>query len=385
MRKIKVLEIIGDSSLSGGSISLLTLVKGLDKSKFEITCACPPGPLAGLLKEVKGVETKVVPMRSKWDFRAIKSLRSLIFKLKNNKHDLLVHCHGVRGGWLGRLACLSPKKNAPKVVYTEHLWTDEYCLKNPLSQIFQLFGLWLLDWVTNKTIAVSGSVAKFLINKGITRPEKIAVIYNGIEETKKGQLKKAKNETKETVIGFVGSLTKRKGVEYLIKAISILKEQGLKVKGVIVGEGEERKRLEALSKKLKIDKIIEFKGLVEDPALIYPTFNIYVQPSLDEAFGIAALEAMSFGLPVIASNVGGLRELLDLKSDKIDNKSPYIKTEYGLLIPPENEMALVEAILKLIKDKKLAQELGKKAAERAKEFSAKRMVRETEEVYCRVV
>uniref|UniRef100_A0A7V3JA34 Glycosyltransferase family 1 protein n=1 Tax=candidate division CPR3 bacterium TaxID=2268181 RepID=A0A7V3JA34_UNCC3 len=384
MKKINVLEIIGDSTLSGGSISLLTLIKGLNKRQFNITCICPPGPLAGMLNELKDVVVEVVPMRSKWDIEAIKKIRKIISKLKTKTSDLIVHSHGVRGGWLGRLACLGPKKNAPKIVYTEHLWTDEYKLNNPLAHIFQIFGLWLLDFLTTKTIAVSNAVADFLVKKGITRPEKIKVIYNGIEQRVKS--KKGREKRRGITIGFVGGLTKNKGVEYLIRAVAeiILKHKSKISNLVIIGEGEEKKKLKNLTKKLKIDKLVEFKGLVEDPSIFYPTLDIYVQPSLSESFGIAALEAMSFGVPVIASNAGGLRELLALESDNIkdkDLKKPYLLTDCGILVPPKNVAALSAAIAKLIKDKKLRSRLGSGAKRRAKQYPVEKMVEKTEKLY----
>jgi len=388
MKKIKVLEIIGDSTLSGGSISLLTLIKGLDKRQFDITCICPPGPLAGMLKGVKDVVVEVIPMRSKWDIEAIKKIRKIVAKLKTKTSDLIVHSHGVRGGWLGRLACLGPKENAPKIVYTEHLWTGEYKLNNPLAHIFQVFGLWLLDFLTTKTIAVSNAVADFLVKKGITRPDKLVVIHNGIEQRAKS--KEQRNKGEETTIGFVGGLTRNKGVEYLIRAVAeiILNHKSKILNLVIVGEGEEKKKLKNLTKKLKLDKIVEFKGLVENPSVIYPTLDIYVQPSLSESFGIAALEAMSFGVPVIASNVGGLRELLALESDNItdkDLKKPYLLTDCGILVPPKNVAALSAAILKLIKDKKLRLRLGDGAKRRAKQYPAEKMVEKTEKLYLSLI
>jgi glycosyltransferase involved in cell wall biosynthesis len=380
MRKIRILQIIGDSTLSGAPISLLTLVKNLDKKKFDITCLCPPGPLAGLLKEVKGVGVEIVPMRSKWDFKAIKKIRKIIKSLS----PCIVHCHGLRGGFLGRLACIGPQKTAPKVVYTEHLWTAEYRLKNPISHWFQLFSLWFLDLFTNKIIAVSKAVADFLVKKKITRPEKLMVIYNGTDIKLKTKNEKRKTTTKnsEVIIGFVGSLTKRKGVEYLIRAIPLiilnLKSKILNL--VIVGEGEEKEKLQKLTKKLKLEKFVEFWGLLDDTSTIYPVLDVYVQPSLDEAFGIAVLEAMSFGVPVVASQVGGLSELLNHKPHK-SLKLPYEVTDCGILVPPKNSAALAKAIVKVLKDEKLAKKIGKAGQKRALEFSADRMVKETEKLY----
>ena len=105
---------------------------------------------------------------------------------------------------------------------------------------------------------------------------------------------------------------------------------------------------------------------------------------MDEAFGIATLEAMASGRPVITSWVGGLVELLGFSSDKIKKqgrKKAYLLAPYGLLVPPANPKALAEAMRRLLKDEQLALKLGERAKERAKEFSVERMVSETENLY----
>jgi glycosyltransferase involved in cell wall biosynthesis len=227
-------------------------------------------------------------------------------------------------------------------------------------------------------------VADFLVKKKITRPEKLMVIYNGTDIKLKTKNEKRKTTTKnsEVTIGFVGSLTKRKGVEYLIRAIPLiilnLKSKILNL--VIVGEGEEKEKLQKLTKKLKLEKFVEFWGLLDDTSTIYPVLDVYVQPSLDEAFGIAVLEAMSFGVPVVASQVGGLSELLNHKPHK-SLKLPYEVTDCGILVPPKNSAALAKAIVKVLKDEKLAKKIGKAGQKRALEFSADRMVKETEKLY----
>jgi len=381
MEKIKIIEIIGESTLSGGSTSFLTLVRGLNKKRFDVSCIAPPGPLVGRLKEIKDVEVFTIPMRSKWDFAAIRKIRKTIIPYFQFSAPVIIHCHGTRGGLLGRLASIGSFQNPPKVVYTEHLWTREYRLANPFSHFGQLFFLWFLDLFTDMTIAVSSAVADFLLEKRITLPQKITVVYNGIElkERKKAHPKPGK---KEINIGFVGSLTKRKGVEYLLRAFAKLQPRSAKL--LIVGEGEEKKSLLKLAENLGIKEKIEFTGIISDISTIYPTLDVYVQPSIDEAFGIAVLEAMSFGVPVVASRVGGLCEILKDVSDKSDNK-PFVKTELGLLVPPKNPSALAEALKYMIAHKDFRETAAKNGQKRAKLFSAENMVQSIEKIYTTLV
>ena len=395
MNKIKVLEVIGDSTLSGAPRHLLSLVKGLNKKRFDITCVCPPGPLAGELEEINGVDVEIIKMHSKWDFGVVRKIRKIISHLSSQSSSLIVHCHGMRGGYLGRLACIVPKDKAPKVIYTEHLWTFEYKLKNPFSNFFQLCGLWFLDLFTNKTIAVSKAVAVFLTAKNITRPSKIEIIYNGVKAQEKRKKKKEKISVKDSefTLGFVGSLNKQKGIEYLLRALpevsskltfaqraSAAKAESQNLKLIIVGEGEEKENLINLSKKLKIDKQIKFLGMIDDLSSIYPTLDIYVQPSVAESFGISALEALSFGVPVVASAVGGLPELLNGVSDKSDFK-PYQLTKCGVLVLPQNAIALSLALAKILKNDKLRKKMSAEAIKKANQFSLDKMIDETENLY----
>lgn len=380
MKKIKLLEIIDDSSLTGAPVHFLTLLKGLNKKKFEIMAVCPPGPLTSELKKIKKIEVKEIPMRSKWDIGAIKKIRKIISNLKSRQtsgrpqaSSLIVHCHGLRGGFLGRLACIGKEKYAPKVIYTEHLWTEEYKLKNPIFNFFQIAALGFLDLFTDYTICVSKAVAEFLIKKGITRPEKVAVIYNGIELERSKGIKGNKGSGGEIVIGFVGSLNRQKGLEFLIKAMpkvnSILKPQTPKL--IIVGSGPLLSNLKNLVEKLNLKLVVKFKGFVKDLSPFYKSFSLFVLPSLSESFGQTALEAMSYGIPIVASSVGGLKEIV------LDKKQ-------GLLVPPKDSDQLASAIIKILKNPQKAQKMGQGAKKRAKEFSLKKMVKNTEKLYVQI-
>lgn len=363
MRKTKVLEIIGDATLAGAPRHLLALLENFDYKKFSLFVICPPGPLAGEIRTLKKtIDLEIVPMRSKLDLEAIREIRKNIKHLKPD----LIHVHGTRAGALGRLASIGTKI---PVIYTEHLWTKNYRLSSWFTNNVQVIGLWFLDMFTNFNIAVSQAVKDFMVESQVSRPAKIKVIYNAIEIPKK----KAKIFTEHSrVLGTVGTLNYQKGIQFLISAMPLILKEFPETRLVIVGEGTYKKNLEGLAKKLKLDRKITFTGFVKDIEDEMMKFDIYVQPSISESFGLAIVQAMSLGIPIVATNTGGIPEVVTT------GKS-------GILVEAGKPQALAEAIVTLLRDKSQAKEMGKLASEEAKiKFNLKDMIKETEGIYEKV-
>lgn len=358
--KIKVLEIIGDSSLAGAPRHLLNLVENFDLKKFEIFVICPPGPLAGEIRSSKkDIDLDVIKMRSKFDTRAISEIRKSIKHIKPN----IIHAHGVRGGCLGRLASIGLRF---PVIYTEHLWTRNYKLSSRIANGIQVSALWFLDMFTDLNIAVSQAVKDFMVESQISRPSKIEVVYNGIEPSKK----KADIFSGKTItLGTVGTLNFQKGIQFLIEAMPRVIKEFADTRLVIVGEGEYLSNLKKLVKRYKLTKNITFTGFVRDVEDEMKNFDIYIQPSLSESFGLAIVQAMSLGIPIVATNSGGIPEVVTA------GKS-------GILVEAGKPDALAEAILELVRDKEMAKKMGKLAAEEVKiKFNLEEMVRQTEGIY----
>lgn len=360
MTKLKVLEIIGDSSLAGAPRHLLTLLENFDLEKFSLFVICPPGPLAGEIRTLKkNIDLEIVPMHSKFDLGAIREIRTNIKQIKPD----LIHVHGMRAGSLGRLAAIGIRI---PLIYTEHLWTKNYRLTSRIANGIQLSALWFLDMFTDLNIAVSQAVKDFMVESQISRPEKITVVYNAVLPPKK---KANIFSGDEIVIGTVGTLTYQKGVQYLISAMPKILKEFPKVKLVVIGEGAQKDRLKQLNKKLKLQKSITFMGFVKDIEDEMAKFDLYVQASLSESFGLAIVQAMGLGIPVVATNTGGIPEVVTT------GKS-------GILVEAGNPRALAEAIIELLRDESKAKEMGKLAAEEAKiKFNLKDMVQETENIY----
>ncbi|MCL5407350.1 MAG: glycosyltransferase family 4 protein [Patescibacteria group bacterium] len=361
--KLKVLEIIGDATLAGAPRHLLTLLENFDYKKFEIFVICPPGPLAGEIKTLKeSVNLYIVPMHSRFDLKAIKEIRLNIKHIKPN----LIHVHGTRAGLLGRLAAIGLKF---PLIYTEHLWTRDYHLSSHLENILQITGLWFLDMFTDQNIAVSQAVKDFMVESQVSRAEKITVIYNAISPSKK----KAKIFSgKDVTLGTVGTLNLQKGIQHLISAMPKIIKEFPKTKLVIVGEGFYKDHLKELVRKMKLSRSVTFTGFAKDIEEEMINFDIYVQPSISESFGLAIVQAMDLGLPVVATNTGGIPEVVTTG-----------KT--GLLVEAASPSALTSAILTLLRDQEKAKEMGKLGAEEAKiRFNLKDLIEETEGIYEKV-
>ena len=141
--------------------------------------------------------------------------------------------------------------------------------------------------------------------------------------------------------------------------------------GVIVGDGEGRESVEALAAKLGADERVLIEGWHDDARSYLPTFDVYCLPSRFEGFPLAVVEAMLAGLPIVAADVGSVSEAIR-------------DGETGLLVPPEDPVALASAIRRLLEDRRLAARLGERARALATEqFTAEHMARAYEDLYRR--
>lgn len=351
MSKLKLLFVTSDGSKTGAPTQVRLLASGL-KSVYEIACCCPDGWLKIEL-EKSGISTYLWPTG---DFYAQKKALSNFFWQANPQ---LIHCHGVRAGIIGRLAS---RPSTSKVVYTEHLWTENFQLKNPLRQWLQLFFMRRAasggDWI----VAVSEAVERFLITKHLVKRNRVSVIYGAVEPVPPATPSRA------PTVGTLGRLTWVKDIPTLLKAVAYIKERQPNLICRIGGEGREKIKYQRLATALGIAKRCHWQGEVSDSAGFYHDLSVYVQSSISESFGLAAAEAMSAGIPVVGSRVGGLVELIT------DNKD-------GLLFPPGDYKALGRAIDRLLSDKNLCQRLGAAGRQRASTFSIERFLAEHRKLY----
>lgn len=167
------------------------------------------------------------------------------------------------------------------------------------------------------------------------------------------------------VVGAVGRIAEQKGLDDLVRALPSL----IDVTAVIVGDGPERPSLEALATSLGVSDRLVITGWVDDPRSYLSTFDVYCLPSRFEGFPLAVVEAMLAALPIVACDVGSVAEAIQ-------------EGETGLLVPPEDDVALAGALRRLLYDRDLARRLGEQARSVAEDrFTADRMARAYENLY----
>lgn len=359
---IVVIHIISDADLSGAPVHVLSLVKGLDKKQFNPIVIGPRGPAEKVFQEA-GLEYQTFDFGSKFNLFAIARLRQHIQDLTRGKSTIL-HCHGPRAGLFTRLATHSLPYS---VVYTEHSWTADYHLPNKLNEMTQLVLLRYLDRYTTKTIAVSDSVKDFLLKAKVTTAEKLERIYNGIELPK--ELPKL-NDRK--TIGSVGSLTERKNYSWLVELMPGIIREVPDATLEIIGEGEEEPALRALINRLGLTGLVKLVGSVPHEKLPahYERWGLYLQPSLNESFGLALAEAIAAGLPTLSSNLQSTREV--------------IGTDSGLFDLTDKEKAL-QKIVKYLKNDDLRATLQNEQWAHIQQFSLENMLKAYEKLYASII
>jgi len=177
----------------------------------------------------------------------------------------------------------------------------------------------------------------------------------------------------DRILLFVGRLKPIKGVEYLIKAMGLIQREG-NMRLMIVGEGDERQELEKLIAKLKLTANISFQGHVPHHAIpqYMAAADMFILPSLSEGFPVTFLEAMASGLPIIATKVRGMPEII-------------IEGENGFLVPPQDPGKLAEKILLLLNNSELRERMAQNNREKARRYSWEDVTKKLEEVYIKAL
>ncbi|MEM2144384.1 MAG: glycosyltransferase family 4 protein [Candidatus Jordarchaeaceae archaeon] len=271
------------------------------------------------------------------------------------------------------------KKRKPLVVTWHGDWISNY------GNIVRRMGVYLSNkfivkkLLSKASIIVTPSIhyvqeSKFLMDYA----ERLVEIPNGIE-LQEFNIPYSKNECKKilgideskNIVLFVGGIYPLKGPHVLLKAIPEIAKQNKNVLFIFVGGGDIR-RYEILAKSLGIQEYVKFTGYIKEGQkhLYYKASDIFVLPSIEtfESFGIVNLEAMSSGIPIVASKIGGIPDVVK-------------NGENGLLVPPKDHDALADAIIYLLNNEDVREKMGRKGKERVKDYSWDKIAEKYEEVY----
>jgi len=364
VRKIKVLQLIEALEIGGMERIIGVITCGLDRKKYnvEIWCIAKGGEIADELKD-KGVKVRILNI---FTYHNPFNILKLTFLLKKSKPDI-VHTHGYFASTIGRIA--AKLAGVPIIISHMHSTYWEYRKKHILMERF-------LNIFTHKIICCSKAVEEFVKSYERIKPSKTVVIYNGINEDRFSQPKNIssikalfKINLSDPVVGTIASLTPHKGHKYLLEAAVKVLDTFPNSKFLIVGEGALRKELEQKVYNLNITSNIIFTGRRKEVANLLSIMDVVVLPScIREGMPMSIIEAMAAGKPVVATNIGGIPEVV---KDR----------ETGLLVEPKSSSSLASAITRLLRDKEYATSLGETGKKHAEKFSSSIMAEKIEEIY----
>ena len=335
-------------------------------------------PAKYLNHEIDGIKVRRFPA-----FKLVKSIEttimpSMLFALLREENIDIIHAHSY-GYFPIHCSYLPSKMKRVPIVFTPH-FSVETTVPSAIRKIYD-YSLGKLSLQSADRIITITRTEKGELERITGLSSKISVIPNGVnaalfENQTLGIKFKRKYRLQKDIVLFVGRLAYSKGLTYLVKAIPNVIEQYPDVHFVFVGKDwGVKSALIYQAKKLGVADSIVFTGpLFGDEFLgAYLAADVFVLPSIaGEAFGIVLLEAMAAGKPLIASNVGGICDLV-------------INNINGFLVPPADVGALTEKILTLLKNKKLASHMGEVNKEKARNFSWEKIVTRLEEVYHQLV
>ncbi len=342
----------------GGQDQLFTLLRGLTLMGYEVCLVCHPRTL--LEKRAREARVRVYPLAF---WRGVAPLYMIKFwvLLRRLRPDILAF-------------------NTPRPILPCNLASRFSSVRARI--IFRRVNFPLrhniitrlkYTWGIDSIVAISESICSQLIAGGIPA-SKISTIYEGIDLTpyppdRQGTVRRP-GELR--IVGTLAHLSPEKGLSYLIDAAALIPGIADRARFVVVGDGRCRRDLEHQVRKNRLEKCFEFAGFHDVPTKQLSRFDIFVLPSLSEGLSSAILNAMAASLPVIATEVGGIPELIR-------------DGENGLLVPPADSKALARALDDLISNPERAVRMGRRGREIAQErFTLERKISETERL-CRSI
>ena len=301
---------------------------------------------------------------SPWhDVLAIGEMMTLIKTIQPD----IIHLNSSKAGFLGSVA---GKLAGKKVVFTAHGF---FYFKR--SSFFVRIGYTAVEkfasYFRDLIIAVSDEDKKLAEAHTLLLPEKIISIHNGIapiEFIEKTEAKKSLGLSKHKFIfGNIAQYYNRKGLDIFIESVSLLPFETRKnIQVALVGEGPQRKELEHLIAQKGLDDVFVLIGFTPNGSHYLKAFDAFVLPSRREGFPYVLLEALQAGLPIIATNVGGVPEALG---------------DAGIVIEAENTEQLTNTLELIFSDSNKREELSKKAMIQGSNFTESLMLKQTESVY----
>lgn len=362
---IRVLWLIKGLGPGGAEQLLVSSAAVRDRGAFEVHCAYLLDRKSDLVSDLTALGVQVHPLHAgpEWDIRWVLRLRRLIGAQQID----VVHTHSPLVAALARLALRTlPRARRPAHVVTEHLPWSGYrpSTRRANSLTFAL---------DDAQIAVSHAVVNSIPR---VKSRRIRVIHQGLDRAAARAARSDRATVRrelsvgddEVMIGTVANYREQKDYPNLFAAARLIVDRGLPVRFVAMGQGPDRAAVEAASVRSGLGDRFVLLGFRDDVARVLAACDVFVLASKNEGLPIALLEALTLGLPVVATAVGGTPEAV---TDGIE----------GFLVPAAHPLALADALEVLVADGALRATMGAAGEKRSESFDIGRAVRETESIY----
>ncbi|MGI5901831.1 MAG: glycosyltransferase family 4 protein [Desulfitobacteriia bacterium] len=368
---LPVLHLIGGGEMGGAERHVQNLLLNFDRQRITpfLGCLVSPSPLALKIRSEE-IEAEIFPMRFPLDPGPIKSL----LRYCRNKGIKLIHCHGLRANFLGRIT--ARLLGLPSISTIHSLPETDYLSpwKGRIAKIVDRSTLPLASGL----ITVSNSIKEHVLKNLNQRPIPLRTIYNGIEELDFSKKETMRLEFRQKwgidpeakVLGTIGRLHPVKGQIYLIEAAKHLSIEFPNLHLLLIGSGPLKNQVEDLL--LKYNLSYTLTGFLPDAWRALPAMDVFSLPSLNEGMGLVLLEAAQAEIPIVASRVGGIPEL-------------FTADEEALLCRPADSLSLALACSALLKNQDLGNRLADKASKRSRLFKIDKMIQETSAFYSEIV
>lgn len=378
-QSIRVMCIIARLNIGGPAIHVIDLYGRLKDLRYDpILVTGTEAESEGSFKDLaiaRGLRVVVVPelgreISLKNDLVAIRKLYYLI----QQERPHIVHTHTAKAGFIGRLAAWLAR--VPVVCHTFHghvLHGYFGATKNRFFLELEKFGSRLSSCI----ITLSGLLRDELVSLGVTHHDHIAVIPLGFELQEFARQKRHSGSFRkelglseqDKLVAVVGRLVKIKNIPLFLEAAAKLRHLNQDIHFAVVGDGEEREKLESYARSLGLERVVHFTGWRHDLPKVYADLDVTVISSNNEGTPVSLIEAMAVGCPVVATRVGGVPDLLD-------------NGRLGILVPPGNGEAMGKGILQVFRDEdttKIRTSLAKKYV--LKHYSSARLIADMDRLY----
>ena len=380
-RPVRVLRVIARLNVGGPALHVTYLARGLAERGYETTLVA--GDVArgeasmSFVAEQAGVEIVTLPGLSRElspvrDALAAFRLARLIRKLRPD----VVHTHTAKAGAVGRTAALLAWPRRPVVVHTFHGHVLRGYFGTGGTLVFRAIET-LLARASDRLIAVSPEVRDELVALHVASRDKFSVVRLGIELEPRVSFDGDPSEVRRRhgipegkfVVGWFGRMTAVKRTDDLLTMLAGLRERGVDALLLLVGDGDDRERLEQRAHDLNLARSCLFLGYQEDVAAWYAICDAVVLTSASEGTPVTIIEALAAGRAVVATRVGGVPDVVD-------------EGETGFLVRPRDTHALAERLEILARDPNRRAEMGRLGRERVLErYAVERLVDDVDGLY----